>query len=370
MLACGLIPWDKNLGLRPNGISEVLRRIASRVVVSHIREDIISAIGSLQVCAGQEAGCESLVHAMHEIYEDQSSEAVLLVDASNAFNTINRNAFLHNITIICPPLARYVRNCYYANTRLFIIGGGEIQSMEGTTQGDPTAMAIYAIAIIPLILMLVAEANQVDNTTKTAAYADDLTAAGTIMHLRNWWETLCRLGPKFGYFPEGSKSWLIVKEKEVQKAQSVFKDTNIKITTEGQRHLGAVIGSETFKQKYVQEKIDQWIKELRVLCKIAWCEPQAAYSGFIKGFKHKPIYFMRTIPNIKTQLKQLDDVIRTEFIPAITGGINCSDTERRLMSLPPRFGGLGIPIFSESAQKEYEFSTILSKGLTTNIINQ
>ena len=105
--------------------------------------------------------------------------------------------------------------------------------------------------------MLVGETNQADNTTKTAAYADDLTAVGTVMPLRNWWEMLCRLGPKFGYFPEGSKSWLIVKEKEVQKAQSVFKDTNIKITTEGQRHLGAVIGSETFKQKYVQEKIDQ-----------------------------------------------------------------------------------------------------------------
>ena len=100
--------------------------------------------------------------------------------------------------------------------------------MDGTLQGDPTATAIHAIAIIPLTLMLVAEANQVDNTTKTAAYADDLTAAGTIMRLRNWWQTLCRLGPKFGYFPEGSKSWLTVKEKEVQKVQSVFKDTNIK----------------------------------------------------------------------------------------------------------------------------------------------
>ena len=65
-----------------------------------------------------------------------------------------------------------------------------------------------------------------------------------------------------------------------------------------------------------------------------------------------------------------DDVKRTEFIPAITGGINCSDTERRLMSLPPSFGGLGIPIFPESAQKKYDFSTILSKYLTINIINQ
>ena len=61
---------------------------------------------------------------------------------------------------------------------------------------------------------------------------------------------------------------------------------------------------------------------------------------------------MRTIPKIKNKLKQLDDVTRTEFIPAITGGINIHDIERRLMSLPPRFGGLGIPIFSESAHKE------------------
>ena len=34
----------------------------------------------------------------------------------------------------------------------------------------------------------------------------------------------------------------------------------------------------------------------------------------------------------QSQLKQLDDVIRTEFIPAITRGISCSDTEKRLMS--------------------------------------
>ena len=81
-----------------------------KVVVPQIREDIISAVGSLQVCAAQEARCKLLVHGMHEIYEDQSSEAVLLVDASNAFNLIIRNAFLHNITIICPPVTSYVRN--------------------------------------------------------------------------------------------------------------------------------------------------------------------------------------------------------------------------------------------------------------------
>ena len=48
-----------------------------------------------------------------------------------------------------------------------------------------TAMVIYVIAIIPLILMLV-EIRMLDNNhTKTAAYADDLTVAGPISIIYN-----------------------------------------------------------------------------------------------------------------------------------------------------------------------------------------
>ena len=57
-------------------------------------------------------------------------------------------------------------------------------------------------------------------------------------------------------------------------------------------------------------------------------------------------------------------------MPAISGGINCSNIERKLLSFPPKLGGLGIPIFSEIADKEYKFSRMISKDLTTNIINQ
>ncbi|CAM1327173.1 Uncharacterised protein r2_g3614 [Pycnogonum litorale] len=98
-----------------------------------VKPDIISATGALQVCAGQEAGIEAAVHSMRQIYEDNETEAVLLVDASNAFNSVNRMATLHNISIIC---GIYVKNCYMAPARLFIIGGKEILSQEGITQGD------------------------------------------------------------------------------------------------------------------------------------------------------------------------------------------------------------------------------------------
>ena len=107
-----------------------------------------------------------------------------------------------------------------------------------------------------------------------------------------------------------------------------------------------------------------------MLCIIAWFEPQAAYSCFVTGFKHKPTFFMRTIPNISSHLKRLDEVITTEFIPATAGGIICSGIERKLVSLPPKLGGMGIPIFSNISDREYEFSQMLSNDLTSKIINQ
>ena len=40
-------------------------------------------------------------HAMHAyIFESDDTDAVLLVDASKAFNTLNRAAALHNIQIL------------------------------------------------------------------------------------------------------------------------------------------------------------------------------------------------------------------------------------------------------------------------------
>ena len=370
-LACRLIPLDKNPGLRPIGVGEVLRRIAGKVVVSVVRNGVISSVGSLQVCAGHEAGCEAAIHAMHAIFDEENTEAVLLVDAANAFNSLNRDVFLHNVSIVCPAIAIYVHNSYAIPSRLFVLGGCEIKSVEGTTQGDPIAMAVYAIAIIPLILMILEiTADLPENDTKLAAYADDFTAAGNLKSLKYLWDTLCEMGPKFGYYPQASKSWLIVKSHTVHRAKSIFENTDIQITTSGKRHLGAVIGTLSYKNQYMEEKINTWIDEIRVLIKIAKTEPQAAFSCFISGFKHKLTYCMRTIPDISNQLKQLDDIISTEFIPAVSGGITCSDLERKLISLPPKLGGLGLPLFSEISDIEYANSVMLTENLRTKIINQ
>ena len=143
--------------------------------------------------------------------KEEASEAVLLVDANNAFNSVNRKLFLHNIEIICPILATFVNNCYASDSRLFIAGGGEIKSREGTAQRDLVAMSTYAIATIPMLLTLIDFSQGEHLCTKSAAFADDITTAGKLKGLRRWWDKLCEIGPKYGYFPNATKTWIILK---------------------------------------------------------------------------------------------------------------------------------------------------------------
>ena len=150
-----LIPLEKNQGLQPLSLGEVLRRIAGKVIVSTLQDDIITSVRSLQICTGQESGCEAPVHDMSKMYKEEHAEAVLLVYAVIAFNSVNRKVFLRDINIVCPSISIYGQNCYTLPSCLFIIGGTEVQSSGGTMQGDPVAMPIYALSVIPLMLMVV-----------------------------------------------------------------------------------------------------------------------------------------------------------------------------------------------------------------------
>ena len=58
-------------------------------------------------------------------------------------------------------------------------------------------------------------------------------------------------GPKYGYHPKPSKSFLIVKQYYKEYGERIFAGSNINITTEGARNLGAVLGDFSFKEKYV-----------------------------------------------------------------------------------------------------------------------
>ena len=76
-VTCWLIPLDKNPGLRPIGVREILCRIIGKVIVSVFKKEAVSSAGSLQVCAGQEAESEAAIHAIEKIFKKESTERYL-----------------------------------------------------------------------------------------------------------------------------------------------------------------------------------------------------------------------------------------------------------------------------------------------------
>ena len=180
-----------------------------------------------------------------------------IVDASNAFNSLNRNAALHNIRFECLAISTVLINTYREPSELFI-DGEVILSQEGTTQGDPLAMPMYAVATLPLIKRLPKSVTQV-------WYADDASALGTISDLQEWWNELARLGPGYGYFPNPSNTWLVAKEGCYSNAATAFEGTNINVTSSGRPYLGADLGTAAYTDQFVTEKVAQWFYEVRLL---------------------------------------------------------------------------------------------------------
>ena len=377
-VACRLIPLNKGddkwgqPGVRPIGIGEILRRLVGKVVVGNIRQDIIESAGPLQTCAGLKAGIEASIHAMRNIYEDDETEAVLLVDAENAFNNLNRRAAIHNIKQICPNFHRYLANTYQLPAKMIINDqnnqNDNILSEEGSTQGDVPAMAMYAIGTKPLLDKLMSVVDK--QICKQVWYADDSASGGKIMEIRKWWHELTQTGPKYGYYPNAKKTILIVKTPELlEQAKVVFAQTNISIVLEGERHLGAVIGNADFKEMYVNNKIVNWIKDTEQLADIAKDEPQLALSAFTKALCMRWCFVQRTISSIGHLFQPLEDCIREKLIPGIVGR-RVSDIERRILALPVRFGGIGILNPVETADVEYDTSVKITANLKNIIYNQ
>ena len=141
----------------------------------------------------------------------------------------------------------------------------------------------------------------------------------------------------------------------------------MQVTTQGQKHLGAALGSRPSVEQCVSQQIKEWTAELEQLSIIARSHPQAAYCAYSHGLKGRWLYLARTVPNIGNLLQPLEDTLRQRFIPALTGRPAPSDTKRELLALPARFGGLGIANPAATAEREHQASMQLSSPLVTLI---
>ena len=131
------------------------------------------AAGLLQNCIGYSAGAEVAIHAMAQILDDDRTDEILLVDASN-------------IQITCPEISMYIINTYRSPSRLFTCGGVEILSPGGGGGGTPT----YVL----LIGMCHCEGYGFQAVYSRIGYINQSVWVSFFRKLISWWKILSRLG--------------------------------------------------------------------------------------------------------------------------------------------------------------------------------
>ena len=343
-----------------------LRRIAGKCISLSLKTEVNEATAPLQACGGLKGGVESSVHAVRDMYMDDTTDCVLLVDAANAFNSLSRSAALQNVGVLCPPLHQYLKNLYGSPTKMVVNGTKKTQvSAEGTTQGCNLAMDFYGIGIMKLIHML----KELIPDCRNSWYADDSAGAGRAEAVKSWWEAVQKYGPKMGYFPQPEKTVFIIKDPS---KQDYFKSLfpGIKVTAEGHRYLGSFIGTKSATESYVATKVKEWVQDIEDISRAALSEPQLAYAGFYYGTTKKWNYLLRTTLGIASLLEPIERAIVDSLLPAITGIMPIPETLRDTFALSPKNGGLGIVNPATIADSEYRFSTTINRELVNAILEK
>ena len=117
---------------------------------------------------------------------------------------------------------------------------------EGTTQGDPIALALCVLSIQPLVTTL-----QVTSTAKQ--YSSPMMQVG---------QALLQKSKDVGtLWVPGSRFWLLLKRQEVMdyrkagQERKCERNTDISTTMEGKNHRRAAIGSREHQEKFFIEKV-------------------------------------------------------------------------------------------------------------------
>ena len=67
------------------------------------------------IACGLKAGVEGVIHALSDVFDGNKEDdcGMLLMDASNAFNSLNRETALRNARILWPRCSRFLFNTYW-----------------------------------------------------------------------------------------------------------------------------------------------------------------------------------------------------------------------------------------------------------------
>lgn len=365
---CGatLLPIRKKVsGLRPIAVGEVLRRLTSKCLSRAVQVDALSTLTPLQLGVGVKVGCEAIVHSVSRVLEDPSIPSdncwTLMLDFTNAFNSIDRGRMFEEIRNRIPSLTPWIECCYGAQPILHL-GNDQILSCCGVQQGDPLGPLGFALTLQPILERMKAE---VPGLKINAWYLDDGTLCGSPNDLAAALRIVEQDGPSCGLKLNRAKSLLYIADDADTTNNPLPSD--IPITRNGFTLLGCPIGPSNYCDDAFSKRVRK-VKES--LSRLSDLEDSQMEMALLRSCLALPkvSFSLRSCPPdyIREGTAIFDDALRDAL--SDIAGSPLSDWAWLKASLPSSYGGLNIRRASLHAPAAYVSSLAQSCGLIDRIL--
>ena len=149
--------------------------------------------------------------------------------------------------------------------------------------------------------------------------------------MRRWFDKLLIGGPAYRYFPEPSKTVLVVGSSDLERASDLFRDLGISVVT-GSRFLGGFVGEQSLAADFVSNKVRVWCECIQSLSDVAISEPQASFAALARSLQFEWNHIQWVIPECGTLFAPLLHAINSIFYPSLFGG---TVSENEIALFPP-----------------------------------
>ena len=350
----------KGGGLRPIAVGEVLRRLVSKSLSAALKQEAIQVLSPHQLGVGVKSGCEAIVHSVSRVLEDPNSNPdecwTLLIDFSNAFNSIDRSKMFKEVRARFPSLSPWLESCYGCQPFL-LLEDTHIRSCNGVQQGDPLGPLGFAAALQPIIEKV---QSGVPNLKVNAWYLDDGTLVGSPSDLASALSIIEREGPSRGLRLNRAKSLLFRSGSTSPNSNPLPPD--IPVADEGFSLLGCPVGPSHFCNRSVLSRVER-VKEC--LSKLPDLQDSQLEYTLLRHCLSLPkiAFSLRTCPSafIREATATFDAQIRDAL--SIVAGGPLPEWSWRKATLPCSLGGLSLRSAASVAPAAYISSTTEAQPL-------
>ena len=364
------LPKPNGSGLRPVAVGETWRRVVGKALATEAADDLRSHLEPLQLGVGSKAGCEAIVHTVRQWLgrnKTDTRKVLASLDLSNAFNCVDRSAFLQETRRVCPRLAPWVDFCYQ-NASHLLLGAGCLSSARGVQQGDPLGPAMFSLAIQERIRRARerTEALHPGELDFVVFFLDDGILGGTVQAVRSFCELLRAEMAEAGLDLSFSKCEVVpaagaateVSDGDVR-GFAWRPDGNIKL-------LGAPFGSAEFCRSHTLKRKEKAATLLQVVGDLQDSQSALQLVRNCTSFC-KLVYSTRTVPpHLHSQALDAFSRDVRGAIETITGDL-VDDRSWAQAQLPVRHGGIGLRCASRHAAAAYLASVSQSRELCARI---